>query len=363
MHRPSLATASTSAPATLLPQSEAGALPRLGDLLNPSREAPPPSDSKSHEDGGDTIVFDPPVLDFGRVRAGSAVSEEVWVINASETAVTVLETHSTCGCTVAHLTERTIHPGDGIPVRVQLTVPRRDSSISKQVRFEFADGLPDHVLNVRAEAVEPVTLTPHVVRMGTTEPSKAVLESTDGSSFRVLGASPPVLAMPVEAIPAISHEIRIDELLWNSAGRPSRVDFVIDHPEVSSISLAVRPGSSSLPYSTSEVDRPRTVVSAPPSLRLSSDRLRFGDVSELGSRQLEVIVQGAFAPDVEPEFGFESAMADLRVVEVESGAEGIRVILSLIAKPNRNGYVRSDMRVQIGNASAICQIQAKVGSH
>lgn len=355
----------TAAPALPLiasvAEAEPSAPPDTGNSIESVRQDPYPSESESLDDVGGIISFDPPLLDFGRVLAGSVVSREVWIINASETAVTVLETHSTCGCTVAHMTERTINPGDGIPTRVQLTVPRRVSSIRKQVRFRFADGQPDQVLSVRAEAIEPVVLTPRYARVGGAKPTAVVLESADGRAFRILGTTPSILAQSIDGPAATRHEIRIDEVLWNAAGQPPRIDLALDHPEAALISLSVRAASSTDESPAGQVAaEPRITVTPPPRLLLSADRLRFGDISADSPGEADLTILGSFALGVLPEIEFESVLAELTLVNTNPTVDGLTVTLRLTAKPGSTGYVRSPLMIRIGAARAWCDVLATV---
>ena len=321
-----------------------------------------PAESVS-SDVDESIVFDPAVVDFGRVLAGSVVSQEIWVINLSETPLTIVETRSTCGCTVTRLVEREIPPGDAIQARVQLTVQSRGTAIHKQVRFRFAQGQPDRLLTVKATAVQPITLVPDHVPVENIAATPVVVESTEGVPFRVLGANPAILAPWVDAQAATSHELRIDAILWHASGQPSRIELILDHGEVPTISLPIRSTSSASARGSragQSMRQPRVVIAPPPRLALSDDRLRFGEVASASPGQLRLTVVGSFAPDVQPEIAMESAMAEMSLIDVEHTSDGIQLTLRLTSKPEGRGYVRSPLTIRIGSTRGWCEVFASI---
>lgn len=342
-----------------------------GPPSDPIAAEPPPANGSGTERkraaadadlDGDMIVFDPPMVDFGRVLVGSVVSQVVWIINGSDFPVIVMETKSTCGCTVARMTEWTIAAGDGIPTRIELVVPRRASTIQKQVRFRFGDGQPDRVLTVKAHAVQPVVLSPEYLRADNLGITRVVVESTDSQPFRILGATPSILTDPDGSNASILHEVGIDRLLWYATGQPDRIDLQLDHPEASSVSLSVR--VSSLRSGHRSIDQPsshaRVKIIPPPRLMLSTDRLRFGKVSEEAPSQLELAILGSFAPDTQPDLRMDSGLADLMLVSIEHTADGLTLSLQLTPRPDQAGYLRSELAVRIGAARAWCDVFAAV---
>lgn len=315
----------------------------------------------------DLIVFDPPVLDFGRVVAGSVVSKEVWVINRSDSPVTVVETNPTCGCTVARVAGQTINPGSAVSTVVRFTAPRRGEVTRKQVRFRFEGITPDQLLAVVAEVVLPVVLEPRVVEVEELGRAEITIESGNGQSFRVHGAKPSVLAMPFDgqSAPARVHHLKIDPLLWHATGMPSQVEIAFDHPEVASLVVRIHGGR---PAVISRHDPRRrsaqqlAALSPRTSLRLSTNRLQFGEVkTDLAKRQALTIF-GEIPPDTDPDLHFESVHAELLVADLIRGPESIELTLQLVPKPNQRGYVRGPLTVRLGEQSATCQVFAKVNS-
>ncbi len=306
------------------------------------------------------VSFDPPLVDFGRILANSVQSQEVRIINNTDSPITVLEARSTCGCTVARMAERVIRPGDAIATRVQLTAPRRASSVRKQIRFKFADDLPDRQLRVTAEAVQPILVQPEYLTVETISSAVIVIESPDGTAFRLLEVSPPVLATLPGTSVASRHEMRVDELLWNAAGRPPRIEFLIDHPEVSGVVLSVRASAPPQPSSTRSSRSARATLVPPPRLALSADRLDFGAISHDTPSELTLSVMGTFPSDAQPEIVFRSTFAALSLLRVEHHTDGLSLHLRLSAISIEQGFVRSQLEVSLLGSRGWCDVLAEV---
>lgn len=93
---------------------------------------------------------------------------------------------------------------------------------------------------------------------------------------------------------------------------------------------------------------------------LSTDRLRFGKVSEEAPSQLELAILGSFAPDTQPDLRMDSGLADLMLVSIEHTADGLTLSLQLTPRPDQAGYLRSELAVRIGAARAWCDVFAAV---
>lgn len=295
------------------------------------------------------------MLDFGRVLPGSVVSEEVWIINASETAVTVLETHSTCGCTVAHLTERTINPGDGIPARVQLTVPRRNSSIRKQVRFSFAGGLPESALTVEAQVAQPVIVRPRSLQADRLTSTEIVVESTDDRSFEILDTVPSVLSQDVAKGSSARHVMKIDEMLWRAAGQPSKIVLKLNHPEVSEVQIPVRsararlqPTAGSRPPQQPQSRYDAAVEGSNP--HVQGDNIMLGDVPRDGIAEIAITLAGRFANEMEPRLTFQSHLVRAELGAIARAPDSCTLTIRFVPLANRTGNLHDHLRVQIGDA-------------
>lgn len=315
----------------------------------------------------DLIAFDPPVLDFGRVVAGSVVSKEVWVINRSDTPVTVVETKSTCGCTVARIAGETINPGDAVSTLVRFTAPSRGEVSRKQVRFRFEGDTPDQMLSVVAEVVLPVVLEPRVVEIEELGRAEITIESASGQPFRVRHSKPSVLALPFDgqSAPASVHHLRIDPLLWHATGMPAQVEIALDHPEVASLFVRIhggQPAVRSRPDTRQRTTEQLAAISTRPSFHMSTNRLQFGDVRTDSAERQVLTISGDFPPDTDPELHFESAYADLVVADRFRGTNSIELTLQLVPKPDQRGYVRGPLTVRLNEWFATCQVFAKVDS-
>lgn len=362
-----VATAAPRAP--LIVQVLVGALSRPS---NPDAIEQPPESGSATEHNGNVkddalIAFDPPVLDFGRVIAGSAVSKEVWVINRSDTPVTLVDTKSTCGCTVARVAGETISPGGAVSAVIRFTAPSRGEDSRKQVRFRFEGDTPDQLLSVVSEVVLPVVLEPRVVEREELGRAEITIESASGQPFRVHDAKPSVLAMPFDgqSAPARVHRLKIDPLLWHATGMPSQVEIAFDHPEVASLVVRIQGGRAA---AISRHDpRQRTAqllpaVSPRTLLRLSTNRLQFGDVKTVSAKRQVLTIFGEIPPDTDPDLHFESTHAELVVANLIRGPKSIELTLQLVPKPNQRGYVRGPLTVRLDEQSATCQVFAKVDS-
>lgn len=59
-------------------------------------------------------------FDFGRVRTGDVIEHTFSIPNPGPSVVEVVKFQSTCGCTVAGLKDKSIHPGMSVDMPVSL---------------------------------------------------------------------------------------------------------------------------------------------------------------------------------------------------------------------------------------------------
>ncbi len=360
-----------AAPPTLLiarPLVHAGSRP--SDPI--AAPQPPESGSGTERNGAvgdedldeDLIVFDPPTIDFGEVLVGTTASREFWILNASESPITIDSTRSTCGCTIAHLPAETIDAGDAIRAVVRLTVPKRPSPIRKQLSFSFADDPRPRILRVHAEAVAPVIAEPGIILEDQLDRTEIRLRSFTDQPFRILQSVPPVIEV-TDREQAILHQVRISQSRWLEHRRPTIIRIFTDHPGVTETLIRIRPmrpdgQELSDDISPSPTEPLVATRVEPVRLRLSTNRVVLGRVTAAAPGQFSIRIDGIVDPEVTPYIRFSSLLAEVDLLKVRHDERGTILDLILRPAPGKTGHVRSDLAISIHGATAYCSVFASI---
>lgn len=120
------------------------------------------------------------VFDFGR-RMDTASLECVFVIeNRGELTLEIDAIRSSCGCTVASMSSKTIRPGDRAELRVDVDLTGRRGEFDKQIRIESNDpDMPAYRLVIRGEVVPSRLINPRHVFFRSLGKQESAVESVD----------------------------------------------------------------------------------------------------------------------------------------------------------------------------------------
>jgi hypothetical protein len=186
-----------------------------------------------------TLRVEPARLDLGSVSTNKRATGTVRLINSGADPITIEDCKSSCGCTSTNCPKgKELKPGESAEVDIRVTGGSRARTISKTVTFRVVDQQPV-VLPVSVQVVAYVTIDPLTITPERAPEGRVVIMAADEQPFRIVSMSPPIIEeFPAEA--ATAHELSLDWDVWRELGEKRRIDFNIDHPETSRVSLGVK---------------------------------------------------------------------------------------------------------------------------
>lgn len=151
-------------------------------------------------------------VELGQPKAGeSTLRAEFPFLNSGSGSVRILETISTCGCTIPEVFEKNYLPGAKGVVKVRFEIGDRQGQQTKQVTVRTDAG--DYLLTLAADLPKRLTVTPrlHIFRNGETERVLKVELRADTPVRSIkLGSSPNYYQSEVAEVQAgTDYEIRM----------------------------------------------------------------------------------------------------------------------------------------------------------
>ena len=190
------------------------------------------------------LAIEPEVLDMGDLVPRQPVTRTVTVRNLVDRPVRVTSAVASCGCTTSTWPIDPIPPGG--TAEAQVTIEAGDSQgerLVKQVNYLPEGGAPA-LLTVSGLVGSFVSCEPRIVdepAPGTGDPAcEIVVESLDGTAFRVDAVDPPVAALPSPDMPSTRQALRIEWSRWRDQGRPAHLTIEVDHPKAPKLGVVVR---------------------------------------------------------------------------------------------------------------------------
>lgn len=186
-----------------------------------------------------TVVLEPAQLDLGTVPANQYASGSVTLVNKGDEAVTITDCRTSCGCTTTNCPKgQKLEPGESTEVAVRMTAGSRPRRISKTVTF-VVENQPLLKMPVSVEVISYVTIEPTTIDPERSPEGRVVIQATDGEPFRIVSMQPDLIPT-FDPDPLVEHEIYIDWDRWRELGETRRLNFTLDHPKATQVSLLVR---------------------------------------------------------------------------------------------------------------------------
>lgn len=193
------------------------------------------------------LRIEPGALDLGDLVPGQPKASTVTITNVSDAPARLTGAVPSCGCTSATWSKQPIAPGGSATVEISMVAGDMQGEVlAKTVTF-LVEGAEPIVVPVRGLVGRFVSCSPRQIdapRDGLAAdqvlPTDIVLESEDGTAFRVVGVDPAIAASGSMAEPSLRHDLRVDWDAWRTAGRPDFVTVVTDHPRAPEFSVSVR---------------------------------------------------------------------------------------------------------------------------
>jgi hypothetical protein len=180
-------------------------------------------------------AIEPAVVDMGELVPGQPVSRTVTIVNRADVPITVVSAQASCGCTTPTWPRDPIPPGGR--AEAQVTVEVGDSQgerLSKQVMFLVDVTAPAELAVIGTVgnfvSCAPRTLDAPADDVAAPAPSEVVLESLDGTAFRVDEVDPPIGA-PASKDRLARHVVAVDWSAWRASDRPMHLAIATDHPK------------------------------------------------------------------------------------------------------------------------------------
>lgn len=147
------------------------------------------------------IFCEQPVQDFGTLSLADATRQrehEFVITNGASHAVRIVKTTTTCGCTVASVTDAPIAPGGSAKVKVVVDWSQRAGGQGAAVTLHTDSSVvPTLMLWVRGALKVPAAVSPEEVNFGTLRPGESasrvisVSEATDPQPFQLSAVTNP----------------------------------------------------------------------------------------------------------------------------------------------------------------------------
>ena len=128
------------------------------------------------------LVCDAPEHDFGTLPdTDLGVSHTFEVRNTGSDPVVVTSVHTSCDCVAANVTQRSLQPGERVPVDVHFTFGSEDGPLLRAVHLAYRPAnAPEtaqiHMctLQLRGAIMPPILRSPSRIDLGTVQPGSAV---------------------------------------------------------------------------------------------------------------------------------------------------------------------------------------------
>lgn len=220
--------------------------PSVKELLSPTQDAASAAAADRAQapiDGPAAIEFVPAIADMGEMIAGTSKSVTIKIKNITDQPIRITKAIPGCGCTTPVWPKDPIAPG--ATADCQITMSPGDKAgihLNKKVTFNIENHAPV-VLTVQGDVVTFVSMSPDMLEqpaeMTIGANTEMKFESTDGTAFKILEVSPPVVK-DVPADSSTKHVLKVDWGLWEETGRQKRVIFKTDHPKAAQLTALIR---------------------------------------------------------------------------------------------------------------------------
>lgn len=190
------------------------------------------------------LAVEPAVLDMGDLVPRQPVTRTVALRNLTDRPLRIGSAIASCGCTTSTWPTEPIPPGG--TAEAQVTMEAGDSQgerMVKQVNYLPDGGMPV-MLTVSGLVGTFISCEPRMLDEpgpgAPGQPSEIVVESLDGTPFRIDSVDPDVAIIPSSDAPALRQSVQVDWSRWRAAGRPVYLVIEVDHPKAPKLGVVVR---------------------------------------------------------------------------------------------------------------------------
>jgi hypothetical protein len=113
-------------------------------------------------------VVEHPVFDFGTVAQGKKVDHVFILKNNGDSMLTIGQVSTSCGCTVADVSSRSVAPGKSSEIHVTFNSMNFHDNVSKNVTVHTNDpGRTIYTLILKGAVIEEIEVSPRQLNLGT----------------------------------------------------------------------------------------------------------------------------------------------------------------------------------------------------
>jgi len=144
------------------------------------------------------LQVDRPVLDFGVIPQGKKITHVFTLTNKGDAPLTITRTRSSCGCTVANVSAKTIAPGKSTELKITFDSTNFGGNVTKTIAVESNDpATPTTTLTIKGIINEDLVVTPRQVNLGQTKAGTSkefsvTLENHGERTVRILSVTTPM---------------------------------------------------------------------------------------------------------------------------------------------------------------------------
>lgn len=189
------------------------------------------------------IFVERPTFEFGTITQGQKVDHVFMIKNRGDESLVLKEIRSSCGCTAATPSTKTIAPGKSGEIRVSFDSGSFSGVVTKAVTVDSNDPRnPISSLVMKGMITEIISFTPRTINLGMLKPgtkveTSVILENRSGKTVSVLSVSSPVAgitgsAKTVATPPGKTCEVAVTVTV-PKAGRflSGYITIHTDHPQ------------------------------------------------------------------------------------------------------------------------------------
>jgi P pilus assembly chaperone PapD len=117
--------------------------------------------------GAPRATIENPTFDFGSILQGKNVEHVFILKNDGDTPLTVGQVTTSCGCTVAAVSSRTVAPGKSSEIRATFNSRNFSGNINKSIAIHTNDPItPVYTLTIKGNVVEEIEISPRQLNLG-----------------------------------------------------------------------------------------------------------------------------------------------------------------------------------------------------
>lgn len=144
------------------------------------------------------LAVDKPVFDFGTIPQGKKLNHVFKLINKGDSPLTITKTRTSCGCTVANVSSKTIEPGNSTELKITFDSASFGGKVTKTITVESNDpATPTTTLTIKGTISEDLVVTPRQLNLGQTKAGNSKelsvnLENHGDRTIRILSVTTPM---------------------------------------------------------------------------------------------------------------------------------------------------------------------------